>query len=160
MRKQLTLVLVLALCAGLLGGCGQSPTPQAEAEAAADIPIDVDIREKMFVAQTNDVYLNTDEYLGKTIRLEGMFDSQTNTETGETLYMVFRLGPGCCGFDDVCGFEVRWPDGAPETVPEPGAWVEAIGVADRYEEYGVWYLRLDLLRLTEQSVRGAETVLQ
>ncbi|MDR0859049.1 MAG: hypothetical protein LBN97_08465 [Oscillospiraceae bacterium] len=116
----------------------------------------VEIREKMFVAQTNDVYYNADDYFGKTIKYEGIFTAYTWEETGLTYYSVFRYGPGCCGSDGNCGFEVIWDN----AYPEPDDWVEAVGTLEVYEEYGEKYLRLALDSLTVLETRGEEYVWQ
>jgi hypothetical protein len=134
--------------------------------------IDLEIKEKMFIAQTNDVYLNPEDYLGKTIKLEGLFKLEQYVGEDKRYCFVLRYGPGCCGNDGSAGFEVAW--GRPQIYyPEPGkalpsgpdypvqnTWVEAVGVLDSYEEDGYPYLYLDLFSLTEKKDRGAEFVLQ
>jgi len=115
-----------------------------------------EIREKLFVAQTNDIYYNALDYLGKTLKYEGVFSEFTDPETGETFYSVIRYGPGCCGIDSDCGFEVKWDKG----YPAADDWVEAVGVLEEYEEGGFWYLRLALTSLTVLDERGAEYVTQ
>ena len=110
----------------------------------------VEIKEKMFVAQTNDVYFNTDEYLGKTIKYEGIFSKY------EDYYSVIRYGPGCCGVDANCGFEVIWD----KTYPNVNDWVEVVGVLEEYEENGFKYLRLSVSSLKILTKRGAEYVSQ
>jgi hypothetical protein len=118
----------------------------------------VEIREKMFIAQTNDVYLNPEDYMGKTIKLEGLF--KTETGYGDTSYcFVIRYGPGCCGYDGNAGFEVAW-DKSRRTYPAEDAWVEAVGVLSSYEEDGFPYLYLALSDLTVKEQRGAEFVSQ
>lgn len=114
------------------------------------------IREKMFIAQTNDIYFNAEDYLGKTIQYEGIFDVYEMPETGETYYTVIRYGPGCCGIDANAGFEVKWND----DYPNQNDWVEAVGVLEEYEEDGYRYLRLALTSLTVLPTRGAEYVSQ
>ncbi len=116
----------------------------------------IEIKEKMFVAQTNDVYYNPDDYLGKTLKYEGLFDSYDDPSNGQTYYAVIRFGPGCCGIDLNAGFEVLWD----REYPAPNDWVEAVGVLEEYEENGQKYLRLALSSLTVLPVRGAETVYQ
>jgi zinc transport system permease protein len=118
----------------------------------------VEIKEKMFIAQTNDVYLNPDEYLGKTIKLEGLFKSDEYPGGGQEYHFVLRYGPGCCGNDGSAGFEVAWE--AQTAWPENDAWVEAVGVLDSYEEDGYPYLYLSLVSLVEKEERGAEFVSQ
>jgi uncharacterized membrane protein YcgQ (UPF0703/DUF1980 family) len=126
----------------------------AGASFAGDV---VEIKEKMFVAQTNDVYINPDEYLGRTIKLEGMFG--LDTELSPPVYYVFRYGPGCCGYDANAGFEVVWKGGE-AVYPNENDWVEAAGVLESYEDDGEPYLRLALTALTVKAERGLERVEQ
>jgi len=129
------------------------------ARAKAESADTVEIREKMFVSQVNDVYLNTDDYLGKTIKLEGLFKQDQGYEK---LYcFVLRYGPGCCGTDGNVGFEVAWANEQAHPYPAVDSWVEATGVLKTYEEDGyAQYLYLDLSSLNVLSKRGAETVIQ
>lgn len=130
----------------------------------------VEIKEKMFIAQTNDVYLNPEDYMGKTIKLEGLFKSYESTDYGASYCFVIRYGPGCCGNDGSAGFEVAWDtsldqsqdgESAPESpYPEEDAWVEAEGVLKSYDEDGFPYLYLALSSLTVKEERGAEFVSQ
>ena len=104
----------------------------------------VEIKEKMFIAHVNDVYLNPEEYLGRTINLEGLFKAE---QYGEHTYcFVIRYGPGCCGNDGNAGFEVAW-DSPDTTYPDTDDWVEASGVLQTYEEDGYPYLYLALSNL-------------
>jgi zinc transport system permease protein len=120
----------------------------------------IEIKEKMFIAQTNDVYLNADDYLGKTIRLEGLFKRE-QYGSGDYCF-VLRYGPGCCGSDGNAGFEVAWNKTAPSDKAWPAAddWVAATGVLKTYEENGYPYLYLDLVSLAVMEKRGAEFVTQ
>jgi len=131
----------------------------AYAQEAAVLP-DVSIKEKMFIAQCNEIYLNMEDYLGKIIELEGMMGSWTDDTTGKTYNMVFRAGPGCCGNDGTAGFEVIWPEGSTQGYPQSNAWVHAVGELESYEEAGTTYLHLVLIKLEEMAVRGAEFVSQ
>ena len=120
----------------------------------------VEIKERMFIAQLNDVYLNEDDYLGKTIKYEGMFTSYTWEEAGMTYYLVYRQSPGCCGADGQAGFEVVWPDGSNKSYPNENDWCEVVGTLGAYEEDGNSYLHIILDSLTIKSERGAEFVSQ
>jgi uncharacterized membrane protein YcgQ (UPF0703/DUF1980 family) len=124
----------------------------------------VEIREKMFIAQTNEIYLNPEDYLGKTIKLEGLFKREAYWGEETAYCFVLRYGPGCCGSDGNAGFEVAWtpPGSAAEPPPYPGEdeWVEAVGTLSSYEEDGYPYLYLALASLKVLDVRGAEFVSQ
>jgi uncharacterized membrane protein YcgQ (UPF0703/DUF1980 family) len=120
----------------------------------------LEIGEKMFIAQINDVYLNPEDYLGRTIKLEGLFKSE---QYGEQSYcFVIRYGPGCCGNDGNAGFEIAWgdPSAAGGAYPDIDEWVEATGILRTYEEDGYPYLYLALSSLNVLDTRGAEFVTQ
>jgi uncharacterized membrane protein YcgQ (UPF0703/DUF1980 family) len=159
MTKKVVLVSIAALL--LISGCGKSKAQSAE-EAVPE-GIDLLIREKMFIAQVNDVYLKGDDYIGKKIKLEGIF---TDIVDGDIKYcFVIRNGPGCCGSDGQVGFEVSW-DPPDQTMtgkreyPKKNAWVEAQGVLYEYEEFGTSFLYLALTDLNVLEKRGAEFVTQ
>jgi uncharacterized membrane protein YcgQ (UPF0703/DUF1980 family) len=122
----------------------------------------IEIKEKMFMAQTNDVYLNPEDYIGKTIKLEGLFKAEQYIENAPPYCFVLRYGPGCCGSDGNAGFEVAWNEqaAAGKAYPNIDDWVEAIGVLKTYEENGYPYLYLALSELTVLDKRGAEYVTQ
>jgi uncharacterized membrane protein YcgQ (UPF0703/DUF1980 family) len=171
MKRFFALALI---CMILLSGCGTSNQALKNAngtlavdsgavnpthETAVDKPSGddvIEIREKLFVAQTNDIYFNAGDYLGKTIRLEGVFDVFDDPNTGTTYRSVIRYGPGCCGIDANPGFEVDWEGG----YPSQNDWVEATGVLVEYDEGGYKYLRLALTELNVLDERGAEYVVQ
>jgi uncharacterized membrane protein YcgQ (UPF0703/DUF1980 family) len=124
----------------------------------------VEIKEKMFIAQTNDIYLNAEDYMGKTIKLQGLF-KKAQYETREAPYcFVLRYGPGCCGYDGNAGFEVAWePEGggsAEAEYPKEDDWVEATGRLKSYVEDDYPYLYIALTSLNVLDERGAEFVTQ
>jgi uncharacterized membrane protein YcgQ (UPF0703/DUF1980 family) len=130
-----------------------------------DAPPDNDtvvISEKMFIAQINDVYLNTEDYLGKTIRLEGIFKIEQYYIDADPYCFVIRYGPGCCGYDGNAGFEVKWDKSRIQPYPAAESWVEATGILKTYEEEDGYfqYPYLDLSSLNVLTRRGAEIVLQ
>ncbi|MDR3279667.1 MAG: hypothetical protein LBT23_04065 [Synergistaceae bacterium] len=117
----------------------------------------IDIKEKMFVTQTNDVYVNPDEYMGRTIRLEGILGVIDDVDP--ICYFVYRFGPGCCGYDSNAGFEVVWHN-ENATYPSDNDWVEATGVLESYEDEGEPFIRLSLKSLIVKAERGKERVEQ
>jgi uncharacterized membrane protein YcgQ (UPF0703/DUF1980 family) len=125
-----------------------------KARVASDV---VEIREKMFIAQTNDIYINKDDYLGRTIKYEGLFDESVWRGNGKTYRYVIRFGPGCCPGDAAAaGFEVVWDRG----YPKKNDWVEAVGVLQEYDDDGSPSLRLALTSLSVLAKRGKEKVTQ
>jgi uncharacterized membrane protein YcgQ (UPF0703/DUF1980 family) len=112
------------------------------------------LKDKLFIAQCNDIYLNPDEYMGKTIRWEGIYTGATNPETNQTFKFVIRYGPGCCGNDGTAGFEILY-DGEP---PKINDWVEASGKIEMIEENGEEFVAIRLSELKVLDVRGQEFV--
>jgi hypothetical protein len=162
----------LVLCVFLVAGCGDSKLAAAKKNNAALQLVSknsasdgstgsvIEIKEKMFIAQTNDIYLNSEDYLGKTIKLEGLFKIENFSE--RPFCYVLRYGPGCCGYDGSAGFEVMWdntytlkPD-----YPKEDDWVEAIGTLKTYEEDRNQGLYIALSQITILEKRGAELVRQ
>jgi zinc transport system permease protein len=142
-----------------LGGPGTAPRAAKESGAEDQV---IEIREKMFIAQTNDVYLNPEDYLGKTIKLEGLFKQEQYEGSASDYCFVLRYGPGCCGNDGNAGFEVAWdnPEEDAPSYPAVDEWVEAVGTLKTYEEDGYPYLYIALSSLRALDERGAEFVTQ
>ncbi|MDR2048467.1 MAG: metal ABC transporter permease [Treponema sp.] len=138
---------------------GFGPPARAGQTAKPSGPV-VEIKEKMFIAQTNDIYLNAEDYIGKTIRLEGLFKTDSYDDLSKTYCFVMRYGPGCCGNDGSAGFEVAWPDEQKRPYPKEDSWVRAEGTLRYYEEDSYPYLYLALASLTVEQNRGAEFVTQ
>jgi zinc transport system permease protein len=138
------------------------PAPEVAAPVSANIGPVFEIKEKMFIAQTNDVYLNPEDYMGKTIKLEGLFKTAQYDSRDDPYCFVLRYGPGCCGNDGSAGFEVMWegPTDTGKLFPEIDAWVEAAGTLKSYEEDGYPYLYLALSTLNVLDARGEEFVTQ
>jgi len=149
-RPLATSVVVLIGALFFMSGC-------ARTENKGDV---VEIKEKMYISQVNDVYLNSADYFGKTIKLEGIFTMEYSDSRTEPYCFVIRYGPGCCGYDGNAGFEVAWMNDRKEPYPEINAWVEATGVLKTYEEDDYQYLYLDLSSLYVLNTRGAEYVSQ
>lgn len=150
------LALCLCLLLPLLAGCSGNASSDTSTD---DIPFDVEIKEKLFLTQMNDIFANKEDYMGKTIKYEGMFFSAYYEPADSNFNVVIRYGPGCCVGDGTVGLEVRWEDDSIQT-PEADDWVEVIGVLEEYEELGATYLRLNLSSLKVLDKRGAETVAQ
>jgi uncharacterized membrane protein YcgQ (UPF0703/DUF1980 family) len=116
----------------------------------------LEIGEKMFVGQMNDIYLNPDEYLGKTIQYEGYYTYFENDETGQRYDCIVRNGPGCCGYDSSVGFEVDWKG----NLPEVDDWCSVQGIVDIYDENGLDYIVVRADSLDVLPYRGNDTVVQ
>ena len=150
MRKFWILCLLLVV---LLTGCSDIDLPFGDADEAVYIP------ERFFVLQTQQIFLNSEEYLGRTIRYEGIFRSVFWPPTELYYHYVVRYTDDCCGgADGIIGFEVYFGDDNISETAEEDDWVEVTGILDEYEEDGVNHLRLIVTSIVVLDERGAEFV--
>ncbi len=142
MKKGLFLIFIVII--SLFSGCKN--------ESSNEIGI-FEIKEKMFVTQCNDIFLNPGDYENKIIKIEGMYNEYEDSK-GKIHKYVYRNGPGCCGNDGVVGFEFFY-DG---NNPKRNDWIEAVGKVEVVKEAGYINIVLNLDKLTVLDVRGAEIV--
>ena len=138
--KKLIILITLSLI--LITGCGSEKI--------------VEIDEKMFITQTDDIYINQDEYLGQTVHYEGLFEIYPPEDGFPAQYYVIRRAPGCCGDDGKAGFEILW-DGE---LPLDNDWVEITGTIQLYSDEGYERLVVKATALTVLPTRGQEFVTQ
>lgn len=125
-----------------------SSIPDAKSSSSGKV---VEIKEKMFIQQCNDIYTNPNDYKGKTIQVEGMYDSYTDEKTGKTRHAVIRKSPGCCGSDGVVGFEFSYD----EQMPNLNEWIKVTGTLEVEESENII---LHLSKLEVLKIRGKEFV--
>lgn len=116
------------------------------AEADTTIKVDIDLSRMnsvMFTGELNQMYMNMEAYMGKVIRMSGMynvyagFDEEGDLDP-EVIYHLCEVSDAtaCC----VQGVEFILADGI--DYPEPGTWITIVGTFDVYEEYGYLYFHL------------------
>lgn len=172
MKRMLFTVLAMAL---MLTGCATSQTSDAQAvntgldtseavasasqaestDSSADGEI-FEIREKMFLTQINDIYLNIDDYKDKTIKVEGLYGILVSYDSDVEYGVVYRNGPGCCGNDGWGGFFLNY-DGE---LPEEDEWIVVIGTPELVQDGAYTDLYLNVISLQVKEERGAEFVEQ
>jgi len=142
------IMLVLAVLSNMLGGC----------QASND---KVELNDRFFVAQTEEIYKNSEDYLGKTIKYEGILKVYDVYGADTKYYLVIRYvsyGLGCCAVDTTIdasvGFCVKWD----KEYPSENDWVEAVGVLEEAEVNNKKYLRIALTSLKKLPTRGKEIV--
>lgn len=173
----LVMLLSFAACSGKKSDGNDTTAAQdAQAsdtqEAAAAAAPDIVFKEATYVTLINDVYNNPNNYLGKTIQIDGMYTLEDfTTQGGKKYYYVYRQGPGCCGNDgSMCGFEFTSADGTyPSYVPQSGdansahPWIKVTGVLEQYyegegEQKTGPYFTLSNAKYEVMNERGAEIV--
>jgi len=158
--KNIIIISLLSLC--LLTGCSTAnskataPNNEQSSEGAVSDADIIEVSDKMFLTQVNNIYINREDYIGKTIRYEGIFKVQSPSDNQPPSFYALRYGPGCCGDDGNIGFEVLW-DG--ETI-EDDAWVEIVGKLQLIGSGATERLIVNASSLTVLPVRGEEFVSQ
>lgn len=141
MKKLIAIILTLAI----LIGCTSASNNDGVFE----------ITERFFSAQMFEVFADSQNFLGRTIRYEGMFNARYLDVSNEYIFLVFRYTEGCCFPEEALGFEVYLNDIPP---PENDSWVEVTGVLEHFTIDGVNFLRLNVTSLIELEERGLEFV--
>ena len=169
MKKTTLVLLVFALIALSCGNEKKNETANnanftASTKTQVTTSGPIDVRENMFITQINDINLNYKTYLGRDVKIQGMFKHLS--WDGKDYYYVFRKTPGCCGDDGEIGFELSWDpnfqgtkttdDG--RTYPKQNDWVEVQGKLSNYEKSGFPFLYLALSDINVMDNRGAEFV--
>ena len=145
-------IVIIAITVFFLTGCNRTKTEENNVNETRVL----EIRERMFMTQVDDIYLNSNNFLGRTIKLEGIFLEE---ELDRIYQFVFRYAPGgCCGTDGRVGFMVKWPENSGKSFPANNSWVEAIGVLKSGRDSSGRYLYLELNNLYVSNNRGLEFV--
>lgn len=162
-------IILLCLCL-LLCSCdsnsnaavsvpSESPTATSSWVPDVEKPTDpnvLEIRERFFVQTCNDIYLNTENYKDTTIKIEGRYDYIQSDETGMEYHSVTRMGPGCCGYDGLVGFNFVYPDTDNLQLDD---WIEVIGKPKESTDVdGTKLVTIEAISVRVLDVRGAETV--
>jgi uncharacterized membrane protein YcgQ (UPF0703/DUF1980 family) len=90
---------------------------EAGSEAAPKV---CSLKDRFFVQQVNDIYLNPESYKDQIIKVEGFFNKYIDEGNIER-YVVYRQTAGCCGDDGSAGFEFAYKKGKLHF--EPGQWI-------------------------------------
>jgi len=135
MKRLILGTLVALLTTFVLVGCGSDDDT-------------VVISERFFANEMQEVVLNHQQYLGRTIQFEGMF--RTISVSDVDRFLVMRYHDGCCGEEPV-GLEVILGDFEPFA---QDAWVEVTGIL----EVAGGFLVLEVTNIRELSVRGREVI--
>lgn len=117
----------------------------------------MEIREKMFIAQIEDIYYNIEDFKDKHIKVEGMY-SVVEPEEGdiEKVHFVYRNAPGCCGNDGWAGFMLNY-DGE---YPNKNDWIQVVGTPEIVKNGVYEDLYLNVISIEVMEERGAEFVNQ
>lgn len=127
MKKTFMITLLIAIVVGIglaIHKTNQNASKtikQSKTSAEESINADIVITDNYFIQSTNDVYLNLDTYIGKTIKMEGLIYEYSDNSGAEHVAVV-RNSPGCCGNDGLAGLDIEYNERK-----SVGTWVEVFG---------------------------------
>jgi len=143
--KKIILIFVLVL---ILAGCAQSENGYENNSGDSLEIIDDDIiiiGERLFGMQIIEIHMNSNQYLGRVIRYEGLF--RTIPLADDYMHVVARYTEDSCCGGGFTGFEVLL-DGI-EPFPDD-TWVEITGVLEEIDRF----LALRVISLVEVDEEG------
>ena len=121
---------------------------QPDSQEAPAVSVDVDLTtlsSTMVYAEVFNMMMSPDDYIGKTIRMTGIFTVYQDPETNQVYCgVIVEYATACCaqGFDLVMPEDLSYP----QDYPDPESEITVVGTlqADRtLEEHGIIFLRLE-----------------
>lgn len=163
-------ILACCIAALLLCGCakGQSSSREtvvlspsaAQSQSEDDIDVDlVGVNSNMIYAQVYEMMTRPEDYLGKTVRIEGEFKVYANEELNKSNYVVLIADAlACCqqGMEFIWKGEHKFPD----DYPEPNSTVQVTGTYQSYEENGGTYYYLETDGILEVKSAFSSAILK
>ncbi len=90
--------------------------------------------EDMVYATVYQMMMEPDAYIGKTVKMRGIYNSVWYEPTQQYYqYVIIEDAMACCAQ----GIEFIWEDGShiyPEEYPEQGEYIEVVGIFETYKE--------------------------
>ena len=145
MKKRILAAILALMTVFVFTGCAGSDNGGYNGSDDSRIVV---ISERFFVLELMEVLLNHQQYMGRTIQLEGMF--RTIDGNGVDRFAVMRYTQDCCSEKPI-GLEVIMEGFSPFA---DDAWVEVTGTLAVYNDF----LVLKVTSITELARRGAEVV--
>lgn len=163
MKRRMAVILLGALCLCVLFACSgaqentdnstvsqsaepaqieEKAAPPKETEAAVTANEDIidltQLSSTMVYAEVYNITVNPEDYLGKTIKMRGLYYSDYYAELDNQYHYVMILDATACCPE---GFEFIWSGGRsyPDDYPDVETEIEVTGVFESYEEEGFTY---------------------
>ena len=152
MSRVLTATLSMIIIVLIAGCAGSGESQNADVNRDA-VHVDVDLTglsTTVLSAEMMNIIVNSQDYLGQTIRVSGTYDFIIHEPTGEYYhYIITVLGDECCreGFEIVLNGDSIGRD----NYPAVGAQIQVDGVFSRYDGsvalFRHYYLAIDDIHL-------------
>jgi len=145
MRSKIIAALLPLLITVFIAGCASSGASRTTDRDAVHVDVDLTVlSETVLSAELMNIIVNSDDYIGKTIRVAGTYFYIFYEPTGQIYhYVITKQGDACCqeGLEFIWNGEHVFPDDYPAT----GTPIELIGVFSRDESESIrfFYLATD-----------------
>ena len=148
MKKIFISIMLLTLVVVCLSGCGNS----------TKLNDTLDITEGAFLTQITDINNNSASYIGKIIKIEGMFEADDH-DGHHSHYYVYR---NAAVYDkdhrhehiNKIGLEFSYNG----NMPKDNDWISVVGILRNSTENGHTSITLEASSVTVLSERGTETI--
>jgi len=142
MKSRIGLVLSVILLCLFIIGCASSGESQTSERETTDADVDLTVLSATVLsAEMMNIFVNSDDYLGKTIKVSGTYWYVNYPPTGENHHYVITVqGDECCqeGIEFVLSGDHVFPD----DYPAMGTPIEISGVFSRDNSEGIRILYL------------------
>ncbi len=142
MKQHLTLFAAVALMLVLLAGCGDQAGEAPSETSLVSVDLDLTaLSSTMVYGEVFNMMVEPDSYVGKTIRMRGLYYASYYDVTEQYYhFVIIQDATACCaqGLEFLWTGEHTYPDDYPENETK----VEVTGVWERYEEDGEIYYRI------------------
>lgn len=117
-------------------------TETAETTEAGDVDVDLTkLSSTMVYAEVYNILVSPEEYIGKQIRMAGVFSVYTDPSTGKNYFAcIISDATACCA--QGIEFELAGEHTYPDEYPSEGTEVTVVGEFETYDEGGLTYARL------------------
>jgi len=105
------------------------------------------LKDRLFVQQVQDIYLNPRNYTDKIVQIEGFFEKYIDGNKQER-YEVFRKTAGCCGNDGRAGFEFVYKEKLKFNMYE---WISVEALVKEGSENGEDFVYLEAISVTKKD---------
>lgn len=150
--KRIISIILCAILIMAMAGCGDTGEPSpaapaqdssaAPAEASSDLDIDLTVMSgTMVYSEVYNMVSAPEDYIGKRIRMSGLFDVYYDEDSGNNYYAcIIQDATACCA--QGIEFELEGDYSYPEDYPEVGSEICVEGVFDYYWDGGYAYCTL------------------
>ncbi len=142
--------LLILFCLSLVSCSNSSTSNNTEAQEQTsenlttdDKTVDFDLSsqsETMAYSTLNSILMEPETYLGKSIKIKGIYTSQTDITTkSQYSYISYIDTTSCCTLD----LEYKYDNYDPNKLPQLDDSIEIVGVLKSYEENDVVFYYID-----------------